>query len=260
VLFVGGIVSRLFASALTQYLRVASSAISAYPYTICGWSKLPALGVADHSVVSISDGSGLNQVLIRLIDITATTGTVRYRVANAGVESTIDATTTFDENSWLHFAVRALSATDRSVWLNGGGRTDSAVSSALPTLTESRLGATGEATVPLNGLLENVAVWSAGLSEDEIIALAQRMPVKKIQPQNITAHWQLNDNGTLAMDSGPNKYHMTNINGNIWYPEISPIYVQKMVGMKYFRDLVQATAKFRNRTTIFKPANMRYFI
>lgn len=155
----------------TNY-EVGSAVVTAYPYTMAIWFYVAT--------------TTANRVLMDMGSTTAdsgqylaanSSGTVEMQPRVAGSGTITTTTTSYTANTWHHAAVVYASATDRRVFLDGGGKATSAVNRAFAaTIDRTLIGRrlrTNVYSSSINGRLAEAGLWSAALSDDEVYALSR---------------------------------------------------------------------------------------
>lgn len=142
----------------TNYLSNANGIISTVPFTMAAWSNLTSLGAfATAAVLTVDDGS--NWAGLHWLEFFGIYS-LGYRNQNNSYRFSANLAT------WVHVvAVQKTSTFD--VWINGH-KEGSAISGAW-TLTPNRsqIGVR-QGTNPLNGYVDEAAIWNRELSSSEI--------------------------------------------------------------------------------------------
>jgi len=170
-----------------QWMTTASSPVASLPITMACWFN--------------SDSLATGQVLIHLVNTAfnnhyfgiALRGDVAGDPVQVGAFSGVsfqgaNTTTGYSANTWQHACGVILSATSRTVYLNG---TNSATSTGSVSLTPNqvRIGrfvnTSGNDSFYLDGRLADVGIWSAELTTAEIGSLAKGVSCDQIRPQSL---------------------------------------------------------------------------
>jgi len=109
--------SRLFDDAQSEYLEVAQAG-PGYPFVMACWYNQEVGGPDYSCLMSIGDASE-DTDWFRLIAYP--TQVVYIQAADTGAARSAVTSTSFTEGVWCHVCTLLVSATDRRIWLDGGG-------------------------------------------------------------------------------------------------------------------------------------------
>jgi hypothetical protein len=168
-----------FTAASSQYLSVASSVVTNFPFTIAAFANPNTGGV----VASISSATGSNRHILSFNG-----GTTKVDAGSVtSISATASTTTNYTANTWNHACGVFASATDRRAYLNAGGEGTQGSSATFGTLTNIYIGMriAGSAGGFMNGQIAEFGIWSAALTAAEIASLAKGMTCDKVRPQNL---------------------------------------------------------------------------
>lgn len=183
--------ARLFASASSQYLSLASAVRTAAPLTMSCW-------------FNTSDNTNF-QVLMALVNTTTTANffrlSLRGDVAADPVEFTINSgtatprtSTTYSINAWNHACAVETSTASHAVYLNGGGVGTSTGSQTPTGLVGTQIGRYQNGATPagyFSGSIAEAAIWSVALTADEVLELAAAVSPRRVRPASLVAHWPI---------------------------------------------------------------------
>jgi hypothetical protein len=157
--------------------------------TVCWF--MPAALTAQMNLILVEDGGGSYNALV--FD-----GANNYGLGDNKIvqdmtgKSCASSTTIAAANTWNHAACVNRTTSDRSVYLNGGGRGNSAVLHAgLPTWTRIGVGSNPGGAAPINGRIAEAAFWDIDLTDAEILALARGVSPLLVRPANLAGYWPL---------------------------------------------------------------------
>ena len=185
--------ARLFDDASSEYLeRGDACGISAYPVTMACWFY--------------GDDNSVNIVMMSLGN-TVGTGVLHLMVRNppdsdllafAENDSAVSAfaltSTDWSVNIWHHGTVVFASATDRRVFLDGGGKGTNATNIAWGTQNRTEIGSRRRDNVNeafFSGSIAEAGIWNIALTDAEAAILAAGYSPLFVQPQNLVAYWPL---------------------------------------------------------------------
>ena len=95
-------------------------------------------------------------------------------------------TTGYSAGTWTHAAGVWSSLSSRTAYINGGSSGTNTSSQNAITLTRAQIAANAAAaTNRMNGLIAEVGIWNAALTDAEIASLAKGMTCDKIRPQSL---------------------------------------------------------------------------
>lgn len=178
----------MFVPASSQFLTVASTPITAYPFSLSAWGYPDALGI-NQTLASIC-------ISINTTDrweLIVTTGNVlRFGSRSSSVTVNADATGTVSVNTWFHALAVGTSATSRTIYRDGGNSgTNTTSNTPGGTMNQWNIGRRGGSTSTTfwSGRLAEVALWNAALSADEALALARGVLPWRIRPLSLVGYW-----------------------------------------------------------------------
>ena len=170
---------------IDDFLRVSSSAISAYPFTMAGWFNSDDVTSAQ-TIIQISEVAA-NGVYYRLL-LNATTLSADAR--NTSPKAAVSTGTPVND-TWHHACGVYTSNTSRDCYLDGGDKGSNIVSVTFnantDTMTIGRLDR-DEPIQEFSGPLAEAAIWNVALSLGEIEALADGYSPLLIRPSALVYH------------------------------------------------------------------------
>lgn len=197
--------ARLFDDANTQYLENVS-ALAQRPITFACWFKADAaidgtlFGSTDSTVAAAFKGQAMtymgasNAGAIRV----AEQGSTAYGavVSSAGVAA----------GNWAHAACVFISRTSRSAYLNGTNKaTNTTDTGATVSSTRVDIGAhyyNKALTAYFSGVIAEVGVWLAALTDAEIALLALGYSPLLVRPASLQNYWPLIGRYSPEIDLG----------------------------------------------------------
>lgn len=177
--------ARLFDDASSQYLDLASTPVTAAPFTVSAWVN--------------TDVTGTQQVAVMISDVDAGThywyignnassqALFSVRAGGAGLNATT--VNTMSNNTWHHYCGITASATDRKMRLDGdianeGTETTSAVPASMDGIGIARRRTTAPG-VYTSGSIAEVAIWDVALTDAENISLSKGVSPLLIRPASL---------------------------------------------------------------------------
>ncbi len=148
--------------------------VSAAPFTVAIWYKVPATGV-QYELMRIAGGGDLALLSLR------SSGNL-WLYNQAGSSQALDDEGTYSANVWEHACGVLTSNSNREVYLNGvstGNNTDSIGITTLTTMTIA------QAT---NLKIAEVAVWNAALTAAEVAQLSKGVCARFIRPASMVLY------------------------------------------------------------------------
>lgn len=177
----------------------------ATPYTFSCWINTPTVTAAtDRTLVRLGLYSALasNRSVARIfID---TSNRLVCQVADTGAANASTSTNTISANRWHHCAGMFRSSTFRQAFLDGTAATSNTTSRTVPTGANSLSIATSfVAATPqfFDGLMADVAIWSADLAPSEILSLSKGVPASFIRPSELRFHYSFMGRGLKSVAS-----------------------------------------------------------
>lgn len=197
--------SRSNTGSASNWLSNASSPVQAVPFTFGAWVYPTSTASVVDTIVIGDASAGSNYYVIYLNTTngsTVTAGAVTLESAAGGSSVRANTTTTFTVNTWNHVCAVCLSATSKTIYLNGGSKA-TIVTSSVPSgalrVTIGGYNVAGTLFSPLTGRIADVAIWNTALSDAEVAALAGGTPSSLIRRSNLKAFWPLRDQSLLPV-------------------------------------------------------------
>ena len=142
--------ARLFDDASFQYLENDSAPVTAAPFTMASWFRSNDATVAQAIMFLGDKDSDLQYWLLRASGATANDPlTFELRAGGGGLS--INSGTGYTANVWAHACVVETSATDHSVFIDGGSEGASGLSKEPTGADRISLGRFGGSTPPASG-------------------------------------------------------------------------------------------------------------
>lgn len=178
--------SSLSFNGTSDYAR-ATAAVTSFPYSMVFWFY-PTSTAANRTIGGLFN-SGSTTIRSACI-VLNTTGVLRMSCADAGGNTSTDTTNAVNLNAWNFAAITFTNATTRTVMLNGdtGNAGGGTVTSRTPaSLDRFSIGVQDNSTQAAFGLgnIWMSALWSATLTNEEIVALSKGFPIKAIRVQSL---------------------------------------------------------------------------
>lgn len=181
----------------SSLLYTNGTPVTAAPLTMAGWAYSDTLS-GKRCLLNINhengSGGGLQHFALGLDGNTDKL----YFQAAAGSDITANTTTTASVSTWQHYCGVATSATDRKVFLNGGGKGTSTTSTTPGTTTQVVLGSWSRGTDALvqifdrwDGRLAELTLYNSDLSDTEVAVLASGFRPISVRSANCVAYWPL---------------------------------------------------------------------
>lgn len=183
--------ARSFTAASNEYIQTSNAVITGYPFTVNARVNVSALGAAYTIWSCVTSASGDHYFSLDK----GASNTVRFR---ARTTSSSDALSTATLSSSTEYVITAVgtSATDRKVYINGtndGSSTTSRTPSGMDRTTIGRQNISTP-TNSFGGVICEVTVWNAALTQAEIDSLALKISGLCIRPASIVSHLPLVNN------------------------------------------------------------------
>lgn len=95
------------------------------------------------------------------------------------------------EQAWHHACGVFAASNDRRAYLNGGNKGTNATSQTPSGLNQTHVGTFDGSSSAWNGRLAEAAVWSAALTDEEVLSLARGVSPLLIRPDSLASYWPL---------------------------------------------------------------------
>lgn len=180
--------ARLLASASSQYLRVTTPVVTAYPFTLSLWFRVTTAASNPH-IFTVTNAVGGGWAL------RINSATMILRMNDWSGNFTHG--TTLSTGVWYHAYFRGISTTDKWLYINGAGGVQRTTSDTVGTPVVTTVGilqtaATPTFALPFDGEVAEVALWNVDVGAgDELAALAKGVSPALIRPQSLLQYWPL---------------------------------------------------------------------
>ena len=154
----------------------------------------------------ITGGQELNSTHYVLFDTNGTTLGIAYASQNGGSQTAVSATTNYALNSWHHAAYTSTSALG-TIYLDGGGKNTVVPVGGAGSFPGTTTPVTGGAAQLrfFDGRIAEFAMWTAVLTDAEILALAKGIPPSQIRRNSLVLYWPLWGVSSPEPDLGGNR-------------------------------------------------------
>lgn len=174
----------------TAYIDAAMASGFSYPFTVNFWFY-PILASGINSMAALHNTSD-NQSF--RFNINGTTSRVVFAAFDTTVANASNSTITYTASAWNMYTAVGISATSRSVYLNGGNPGSNNISKTITTPTAWMLGGSwvaGAVAPSYEGRIAEFAIWDAELTATEIASLYTGIKATQIRPQNLKVYTHL---------------------------------------------------------------------
>jgi hypothetical protein len=193
-------VARSFKNLSSSYLQVESPVVTDYPFTMSCWFNVSNI-TANHALMWIGDkdvpdywtllgawGNLVGDPVIAFSHDYSPPGTPAQKA---------ETSTGFSANKWYHACGIWGGVSNRTVYLDGGGKvTDTDTVGAMTGHDRTAIGAARDSSpgAYTDGKIAEAAIWNAVLTDAEVIRLAAGYSPSLIRPQNLKFYMPLDDN------------------------------------------------------------------
>jgi hypothetical protein len=170
--------------ATSQYYTGAFIPVTAYPFTMSVWAR--PRNSLNRNILTLGSTTGTSRIALRYLNTYAAS----MLVDNAGSQTATTTTATSAVNTWAHLSAVFASAANRSVYLDGGGKTTSTTSRPF----NAAIDVTGVGVAIVSGSVNQAAnitsvaeaaIWSEALTDDEIATLATGIRPSLVRPDKL---------------------------------------------------------------------------
>ena len=210
----------------SEHMTNATAVAADEPMTMAIWIKPETAGIDQH-VISISHNTTASHYH-RIFVTSSDTITFRSRAGEA--EKTATTTATITAGQWHHICGTLTAAgSDRNIYLDGANKVTNTVDRdpSLDYVTIAGLNNGGtQAGSYFDGLMAEAAFWNVLLTDNEVAALGNGVPVLRIRPLSLVAYWPLLAATGNAADYSGNGKTMTDVNTVLTgdHPPVGPLF------------------------------------
>ena len=184
--------SRLFNDASSEYLTYAEAVPAAAPLTISCWGYTDT-GAINEALAGIGRADTTTHYFELLVHGATAGDPIRFQARGGGATNIAVTSSGISLNTWFHACGVARSATDRSVFLNGGSEGTNGASTTPASLDTMAVGALlrSSALHYFSGRLAELGIWNVDLDDAEVAALAAGFSPLLIRPQSLVLYLPL---------------------------------------------------------------------
>src|SRR3990167_9143358 len=175
--------ARLFDDASTQSLVVASVPLTAYPFTMACWFNSNDATITQ-ALMAISDSGSTNEGWTLLASGAVAGDPIRFNSRTGGVNAFASTSSGYSTGAWIHACAVGVSATDRSVYINGGSvgtNVTNATPSSLDTLSIGVIQTSAPSSY-FSGDIADAAIWNIALAAEDVARLALALDPRMVHP------------------------------------------------------------------------------
>lgn len=167
-----------------DYFEVGSAVATAAPLSMACWFN-PDNTTAALALIAVGVSGGSHRFQLAIVG-SAAGDPVRASAIDAGTGDA-NTSTGYSAGAWQHAAGVFASTTSRSAFLNGGGKVTDTTSVSPSGLNITDIGVRWSGTRGLffAGLIAEVGIWGAALTDEEVSALAKGVSPLKVRPQSL---------------------------------------------------------------------------
>ena len=192
-----------------QYLNVASAPVTVAPVTMSCWFNSSSI-TQTQSLIILENAAGNRRYSLQILGAVAG-DPLQFGATSGGTTGSANSSIGYTANTWNHACGIEINAASRIVYLNGGNTGTNIAAKNVIDLVELKIGAVNSSGTVVNhmsGLIAEVGIWNAELTEGEVIALSKGMTCDKIRPQSLVFY------SPLVRDLTDQKGGLTIINNN----------------------------------------------
>lgn len=162
--------ARLFDDASSEYLKRASTPLTAPPITLACWFYIDDSTSAQY-LMNVGT-AGTQDHRFSLLVLAAAGGSLVRATTRDTVNTNADTSTGYTNNTWHHACAVFAAANDRRVYIDGGSKGTDATSRTPVGADAIFIGARPNPSDYLSGRLAEAAMWDVALSDAEVAMLA----------------------------------------------------------------------------------------
>jgi hypothetical protein len=167
----------------SSYIEATSTPVTAEPFTMACWFNT-LNNSAGGSLMSIGNSSTTNRFQL---NANGNAGNVGISAVGSTTQ-TASTSTNYTTNVWHHAAAVCGSSSNRSAYLNGGGKQSNNLSVTPAGINNIIIGSRwngGSRGFYFGGRIAEVAIWNIALTDDEILSLSKGFAPSLIRPMNL---------------------------------------------------------------------------
>lgn len=215
----------LYARASDESATVDVAPVTGDPLVMACW--INCSNIADEqAVMGIYDASVTNEWIVIFARGNASdkiASSVRSSAAGIQVANT---TTAYSQNTWHHVCLVYATATNHSIFIDGGSKaTNTGLVNPL-NLDRVRIGRTGDSTPSgaFDGRIAEPVIWNASLTDAQVAELATGINPLRVKPENIVFYppcFNVSSDPTIELIQG-NDLTLDNTPATADHPPVEP--------------------------------------
>jgi hypothetical protein len=203
-----------FTAAGSQYLQTTPENLPSYPFSINVWFLIDSIN-SQRNIVLLHNTTNAQRFAL----FSNTSNQLSMAVVDSAATTTSITSPTIQVNTWYMATGVFESATNRTVYLNGGNATTSTVSRTPTTPTRLLVGAqyTGTITSNFSGNIGEVAIWSKALTASDVNSLYTTAKAPMISTSNLQVYYPLIRTSDITNYMGASTTNNNNMRNGIHY-------------------------------------------
>ena len=175
-----------------QIYYSTTTPVTAAPLTLACWFYANDV-TSSRALLGVLNASVNNEYWLLFAAGASVGDPVIFRANTSAGAADASTTAGYTAGAWHHACGVGVSATDRTVYLNGANAGTSATSRTPSSVSRTSLAARDHTTTDLyfDGLLAEVGIWSAALGAADVAALAKGMSPLLVRPDALAGYWPL---------------------------------------------------------------------
>jgi hypothetical protein len=178
-----------------NYLANTAANATAAPLTMACWFR-PANVTTYYTLmnVQIRPKTFSDEYFVLGINGAAAGDPVICETAAGGAYPGAATSTSYVANTWQHACAVFGATNSRSVYLNGGGKATDTTTATPSGISYTQVGGFSDGTTDfdgMNGRIAEAAIWTAALTDAEVLSLARGFSPKLVRPDALVNYWPL---------------------------------------------------------------------
>jgi len=186
--------ARLFDDAASEAIEIDQAVVTAAPFTISAWMRSNDIN-PEQTIFFLGDKDFNNRFWTLRMRSLFSGSAILWFIRDRGQTTDMQTTTDAVVGTWHHVCAVEAAADDHAVFIDGGSKGSSTDTNDGPAGSDRMsIGRMGDSSPSdfFSGDLGHIAIYSVGLTDQEVATLAQGISPLRVRRGSLVAYWPMN--------------------------------------------------------------------